>query len=116
MQLSTSSEISAAVGRPALAPFVATVLEVLPAWVEDTPANDMYYWYYGTYAMYQTGGESWAKWNAALKEALMPSQHKKGPMQGSWDPIGPWGYAGGRVYSTAILALTLEVYYRFPRR
>ena len=34
---------------------------------------------------------------------------------GSWDPIGEWGIAGGRVYSTAIGAMTLEVYYRFRR-
>jgi hypothetical protein len=34
---------------------------------------------------------------------------------GSWDPVDPWGSAGGRVYSTAINALTLEVYYRYYR-
>jgi len=32
---------------------------------------------------------------------------------GSWDPIDAWGTAGGRVYATAINALTLEVYYRY---
>ena len=31
---------------------------------------------------------------------------------GSWDPSGPWGRYGGRLYSTAISTLTLEVYYR----
>ena len=28
---------------------------------------------------------------------------------GSWDPIGPWGYAGGRVYSTALMAMCLSL-------
>ena len=34
-------------------------------------------------------------------------------MAGSWDPICIWGGYGGRVYSTAMSALCLEVYYRF---
>jgi hypothetical protein len=34
---------------------------------------------------------------------------------GSWDPVDPWGSAGGRVYSTAINALTLQVYYRYRK-
>ena len=35
--------------------------------------------------------------------------------KGSWDPIDPWGGDGGRVYSTALLAMCLEVYYRYDR-
>ena len=35
--------------------------------------------------------------------------------RGSWDPVGPWGVDGGRVYSTAILAMCLEVYYRYDK-
>ena len=31
---------------------------------------------------------------------------------GSWDPLGAWGTAGGRVYSTAISALALETEWR----
>ena len=33
-------------------------------------------------------------------------------VKGSWDPKGAWGREGGRVYSTAMMALTLEVLFR----
>jgi len=33
--------------------------------------------------------------------------------QGSWEPDGRWCCKGGRVYATAVNALTLEVYYRY---
>ena len=35
--------------------------------------------------------------------------------RGSWDPIGPWGNEGGRVYATAICCLTLETPRRYDR-
>ena len=34
---------------------------------------------------------------------------------GSWDPVGAWGSAGGRVYATAINCLTLQVWTRYQR-
>ena len=79
---------------------------------------DMYYWYWGTMAMFQMGGDSWGKWNEALKEAVVKHQHLKGSgaRAGSWDPAGPWGAQdGGRVYSTALMTLCLEIYYRYDR-
>jgi hypothetical protein len=75
----------------------------------------MYYWYYGSYAMFQLGGTHWKKWEAALKAAIIDNQEKGGDESGSWDPIGPWGFAGGRVYSTALMALCIEVYFRYGR-
>ena len=71
-----------------------------------------YYWYYGTLAMYQFGGKPWEKWNGAVRDALISEQITEGPVAGSWDPKGPWGRYGGRLYSTALATLTLEVYYR----
>ena len=75
------------------------------------------YWYYGSYALFQYGGPEWKKWNAAMQDALLNSQRKGEHLceDGSWDPIDEWGIAGGRVYTTAIGAMTLEVYYRFVR-
>jgi len=74
---------------------------------------NLYYWYYGTLAMYQYGGEPWRRWNVSLRDRLISEQRKLGNTAGSWDPKGPWGAYGGRVYSTALSALSLEVYYRF---
>lgn len=72
-----------------------------------------YFWYYGTVAMYQYGGAGWQTWNEAVREILVAEQHTAGEFAGSWDPISPWGRYGGRIYSTALSTLCLEVYYRF---
>ena len=80
-----------------------------------------YYWYYGTYAMFQaTRGPHdtrWKKWQKALMKALVPAQRNdmEEDEYGSWDPTGEWGIAGGRVYSTAINLLTLEATFRYER-
>ncbi len=73
---------------------------------------NMYYWYYGTLAMYQYGGKPWEDWNNVVRDTLIQEQRRDGAYAGSWDPNGPWGKYGGRLYSTAISTLTLEVYYR----
>jgi hypothetical protein len=89
-----------------------------PRWEPGTGAIDMYYWYYATLAMFQVGGEPWRQWNAAMKTAFIDTQRKDGDacsVRGSWDPLDPWGPDGGRVYSTAIMALSLEVFYRYER-
>ena len=89
------------------------LLKSLPEWDPDGLSNDMYYWYYGSYAMFQMGKHHWENWNKAMKKAVLDSQRKDGSSKGSWDPIGPWGYSGGRVYSTALGVLCLEVYFRY---
>lgn len=94
------------------------LLKALPSWDKDGMTNDMYYWYYGTYAMYQMGAHQaryWNAWNNAMKDAVLKSQRQGGHVHGSWDPIGPWGFAGGRVYATASLVLCLEVYFRYAQ-
>jgi hypothetical protein len=88
----------------------------LPKWDVDQGTIDFYYWYYGSLAMFQVGGERWNKWNAAMKTSLLDHQRleKDRCEYGSWDPIDPWSGEGGRVYATAINCLTMEVYYRYP--
>jgi len=88
-----------------------------PTWNPDDGSIDMYYWYYATLAMFQVGGKPWATWNARLKTDIVDHQRHDTTYclyKGSWDPIGPWGPDGGRVYSTALMAMCLEVYYRYP--
>ena len=87
----------------------------LPSWDTAKGSIDMYYWYYGSLAMFQAGGSPWNNWNTAMNKAIVERQHKEGERKGSWDPIGAWGEDGGRVYSTALLTLCLEVYYRYGK-
>lgn len=82
----------------------------------DLPGDEsinLYYWYYGTLAMYQLQGEHWRRWNEALQTTLVKSQVSVGDKAGSWDPDCIWAGYGGRVYSTAMATLCLEVYYRY---
>lgn len=76
-------------------------------------AYDEYYWYYGTLAMFQHGGDAWDEWNKSQRDLLVYLQQSTGPNAGSWDPKGKWAGNGGRVYSTALSTLILEVYYRY---
>jgi len=88
----------------------------LPEWNESEGTIDMYYWYYGSYAMYQMGGKDWDIWEAKMTDAVVKRQRQDGDEAGSWDPaFDPWGHQGGRVYSTAIMTLCLEVFYRYDR-
>ncbi len=100
---------------PAIERGAELLRDALPAWEPDAFACDMYYWYYGTYAMYQLGGAHWKAWSRAMKPAIVATQRTDGDARGSWDPVGPWGSVGGRVYSTALMTLSLEVYYRYAR-
>jgi biopolymer transport protein ExbD len=86
----------------------------LPAWDKSTRKVDLIYWYFGTQVAFRRGGGDWQSWATALGDALIPKQRKTGCAAGSWDPSGPWGSVGGRVYSTALAALALEIYCRFP--
>jgi len=93
-------------------------VKLVPTWNEQDGSIDMYYWYYATLAMFQVGGEPWKKWETAMKTAIVDTQHKDTDFcmyKGSWDPKDPWGPDGGRVYSTACLALCLEVWYRYDK-
>jgi hypothetical protein len=101
--------------HPILEQHAALLRKKLPEWDPSGPKTDLYYWYYGTYGMRQLNdSSSWAPWQKALERAALNHQRKDGHAAGSWDPIGPWGPWGGRLYSTAILTLCLEAPYRHP--
>ena len=61
------------------------------------------------------GPSTFRRWNKALQEVVLPLQVQRGCQAGSWLPDGEWCAVGGRVYATAINALTLETYYRYTR-
>ncbi len=92
------------------------VVRDLPAWKDNS--IDAYYWHFGSLGLYfQDGpdGARWTRWNESLKTALVPQQRPAadGCKAGSWEPVDRWSGEGGRVYTTAINALTLETYYRY---
>jgi len=81
----------------------ADLLERLPPnWYGGS--IDMYYWFFGSRALSAVGGRSWKVWREALVAMLPVNQGE----DGSFDPVDPWGDDGGRVYSTAMCALTLH--------
>ena len=92
-------------------------VKTLPQWDEAAGTIDFYYWYYGTLAMFQVGGDKWKKWNDSMKTSIVDHQRmdKADDRYGSWDPLDPWAQDGGRVYSTSVCVMCLEVYYRYAR-
>ncbi len=110
------SKICAGVHRsdPKLRESAELLLKKLPTWGKDKRGRsliDFYYWYYGTLAMYQMGDNYWRSWNNKMKTTLIYNQDK----DGSWDIVDPYSKAvAGRVYSTALNVLSLQIYYRYP--
>ena len=86
--------------------------------------NNMYYYYYATQVVHFFEGEDWKTWNEGPKQAdgtrkggmrdwLVKSQKRNATELGSWDPEAGWfGTSCGRLGTTAMCLLTLEVYYR----
>ncbi|MCS6863728.1 MAG: terpene cyclase/mutase family protein [Gemmataceae bacterium] len=87
--------------------------------------KNMYYYYYATQVVHFYEGEEWKTWNegpkqpdgtrkGGMRDWLVQTQEKKDTNnRGSWNPENGWfGRECGRLGTTAIAALTLEVYYR----
>jgi TolA-binding protein len=75
----------------------------------------LYGWYYMTQAMFQGGGSYWEYWNDEIRETMIKNQQK----DGRWMPppkssIEVRDLAKTPAYSTALGALILETYYRYP--
>jgi hypothetical protein len=104
-------------------------------WVRETPAllqgaalvsahlresdeRNIYYWYYATQLLHNMKGKEWEEWNRRVRDGLVSIQIQgDGCDRGSWDPELPepdrWGSRVGRLYTTSLSLLTLEVYYRY---
>ena len=80
---------------------------------------NLYYWYYASLALHhrqqvnEASANAWHRWNEALTGVLLSTQVSEGSNAGSWDANCQWGGYGGRVYTTALAAMCLEVYYRY---
>ena len=96
--------------EPALERGVATIGKLGPS------QHNMYYNYYATQVLLQSGGDTWEKWNAKMQDILLKSQAMQGHERGSWY-LGSdhSSEQGGRLYCTSLAALMLESYYRYPR-
>jgi hypothetical protein len=74
--------------------------------------NDMYFNYYATQVLHHFGGYPWQRWNEEMRDYLVARQAKEGHERGSWYLPDPHGAAGGRLYTTSMAIMILEVYYR----
>jgi hypothetical protein len=81
----------------------------------EKPHFNKYGWYYHTQACFQAGGKAWRDWNTYFQDEVVEHQSP----DGSWID---WGHAGhgpdansveGKVYTTTLCILMLEIYYRY---
>ena len=90
--------------------------------------KDLYYYYHATQVVYFYEGEDWKTWNegpkqpdgsrtGGMRDWLVNAHNKKDANLGSWEPEQGWfGSSCGRLGTTAMAVLTLDVYYRsLPR-
>jgi hypothetical protein len=96
----------------------AALNEALESLAQETPSKsaiNLYYWYYATLALHHAqhaspeAAEAWRGWNEALCTTLVDIQNA----DGSWPETCLWGGYGGRVFTTSLGAMCLEVYYRY---
>ncbi|MFO0957601.1 MAG: prenyltransferase/squalene oxidase repeat-containing protein [Isosphaeraceae bacterium] len=87
-------------------------------------SRNIYFWYYATQLLHNMQGPYWVQWNVQVRESLIATQNNlNGCAKGSWDPVliladgrrldDAWGRQAGRMFTTSLSLLTLEVYYRY---
>ena len=97
-------------------PMLSGGMEYLMNRLPDDGFPNIYYWYYGTQVMHNMGGPKWDIWNRKIRNLLVQTQLRDHDAcaHGSWPPEkDPWGKSGGRLMTTSLSTLTLEVYYRY---
>jgi len=93
------------------------------------PPTDAYFLYYAAQVLRTFGGEEWVSWNegpkaadgtrnGGVRDTLIGLQDKQpGPNQGSFDAdAGQIGKSCGRLGTTCMYLMTLEVYYRYSSK
>jgi len=92
--------------------------EYLLANLPDRGRRNAQYWLFATIAMHNRLGDSeWITWNREMRKVLVETQTRDGCAAGSWDPAEPTpdvsGQRDGRLMTTCLSVLSLEVYYRY---
>ena len=117
---STPREQAAALLREAHAGRFAAAPDTLPPeWPADLLADPLAS-FYAAAALFCRGGPAWKLATEELKQQVVKAQRRDrtaGPdgevLYGTWDPKGTFGAQNGRLGSTAVGILLLEVYYRY---
>ncbi|MGV3486685.1 MAG: hypothetical protein ACO1RT_19865, partial [Planctomycetaceae bacterium] len=76
-------------------------------------ANNVYFNYYASLALHHARHRDWDAWHKPLRNHLVRTQATEGHEAGSWHFKDTHGDVGGRLYTTAMAAMILEVYYRY---
>jgi hypothetical protein len=103
-------------------PILPNAIDLLLRDRPSLPADqlDYAYGYFATRAIHhydaRPSGPAWKAWAPELQNTLGRLQNRTpgACRRGSWEPADRWSPEGGRVYATAINALTLQVYDRRP--
>jgi hypothetical protein len=99
--------------RPELAKGVDNLAKPENFVTREAPA--MYYLFYATHVMHHFGGKNWQTWNPKARDLLLELQDRgtdHSHQKGSWfSPNDDHAKTGGRLMSTSLAILTLEVYY-----
>lgn len=76
--------------------------------------SDVYFNFYATQVFRHRGGQQWKQWNPQVRDFLIDTQDQSSThARGSWFFPDKHAQAGGRLYTTAMAVMTLEVYYRY---
>jgi len=97
-------------------PMLTGGMSYLLSHLPDEGFPNVYYWYYATQVMHNMNGPEWDTWNRKIRDLLVRTQVRNTDRcsNGSWAPEkDPWGRQGGRLMTTSLATLTLEVYYRY---
>ena len=95
---------------PGYTPFDRAIIEM----AERGPTlTNLYHDYYATLTLHHVQNALFAPYFMKVREHLIATQSHNGHEQGSWHFKDRWGDVGGRLYSTAMSAMILEVPYRY---
>lgn len=78
--------------------------------------SDLYYDYYAALLLRHYGGPLWTTWNEEMRDYLILTQESSGKEAGSWfftEQEKTNNQIGGRLYTTSLAVMILEVYYRY---